>query len=239
MTPNVEALDHSVATLAAVVGDAETDPVAVYQAIADEALASFSASSTGIWFPPEGQLEPTTLRAIVVAGDVSPDIFRLDIPIEGTILGQVFTDRKPFVVGDFRAPDTPAVSSTITQVFNFRSAIVLPIRAGGLLTIVSDKPDNFSAAEVALAESFAALTSAACALSDRAAQVERARLMSELHDGAIQVLYGAMIEAELGLEAECLDDSKVHMSAMTDLVREGLRELRESVLAMDAARKSL
>lgn len=239
MAPTTETIEHSIATLTSVVGEAERDPIAVYQAIADEALACFGATATAIWIPSNSSPYSPTLNAIAFSGEISPGILRLDLPIDGTLLGRAFADQSPMAISDFRLPDTPAVSKTLTQVLNIRSAVIAPLRAKGMLTILSSKPNAFSESDAVLAGSFAVLASAAYGIAERAALVERERLMAELHDGAIQVLYGALIELDLAKETEDTAKVETHISMSAALIREGLDELREAILSMDTACQSL
>lgn len=239
MSPSTESIEHSVASLASLVGEAERDPIAVYQTIADEARACFGATSAAIWLPSDTMSHTPTLNAIAISGEISPDILRVDIPVEGTFIGRAFEEQSPVVVDDFRSAETPAISKALTQVFNVRSAVIVPLHSKGLLTLMSDKPRAFTDEEVTLSQSFASLASAAYGMSERAALVERERLMAELHDGAIQVLYGALMELEHAKEEAGSEELGGHISLSAELIREGLDELREAVLSMDTARQSL
>ncbi|RIK08003.1 MAG: hypothetical protein DCC49_09460 [Acidobacteria bacterium] len=239
MVATVEPVEYAVATLASMVGEAERDPIEVYQAIADEALRCFDATAIVVWLPSRREPGATTLNAIVTAGEISPDILRLDVPIEGTLLGRAFADHEPLLIGDFQSPRTPALSKVLNQAFNMRSAIVVPLRAKGILALLGQKPNQFSDKDMALARSFASLASAAYGMSERAALVERERLMAELHDGAIQVLYGALLELDLAADQDSQQDTRAHVSISAELIREGLDELRDSVLSMNAAQQSL
>jgi signal transduction histidine kinase len=184
------------------------DPSEVFRRIAVDARTLVGAASSTI-----GTLEPdrTSLR-IRAASGARAEMLQVGaaVPVEGTLASGVVRTGQPLVVGG--AEDAPEPYRSVLVRFGLGPAMCMPLVTSGRVfgaMAVAHAPGHppFRAADVALVEAFAHQAAIALEfarvrdeLRRLAVLDERERIARELHDGAIQGLFGLGLDLQ-GLAA--------------------------------------
>jgi signal transduction histidine kinase len=216
------------------------DPDAVYQRIAQQARSLIGAAASTI-----GLLGPDRTTLTIRAAD-GARAERLPvgstIPVAGTLAEEVVRTGRSLVVAGPESASEP-VRATLLR-FDLGPAICVPLVARGQVfgaMAVAHTPGGlaFSAAQVALVEAFAGQAAVALEftrvrveLRHLAVIAERERIARELHDGAIQVLFG------LGLQLQALSTrfdasgTNARMDAAVGRIDGVILELRDYIAGL-------
>jgi signal transduction histidine kinase len=186
--------------------------------------------------------DPGTLRIAVADGVHSDRLVGMDVPLQGSVSGEVIGTGLPVTVGD--ASNDPRTYQPMVRGGQMGPSVFVPLslrgRAFGTLAVSHlVGGDPFAEEEILLVQTFAG--QAALALEYARAQTELQRLMvmdereriaTELHDGVIQSLFAV----GLGLQATAIrvEDPEVE-SRIEEAVGEldhAIRDLRNYIFGL-------
>jgi signal transduction histidine kinase len=180
------------------------DPGEVFRRIAVDARTLVGAASSTI-----ATLEPDRTRLrIRAASGARAEMLQVEavIPVEGTLARDVVSTGRPLVVGG--AEQAPEPYRSVLVRFGLGPAMCMPLVTGGRVfgaMAVAHAPGHppFRGADVALVEAFAHQAAIALEFARvreelrRLAVIdERERIARELHDGAIQGLFGLGLDLQ-------------------------------------------
>lgn len=179
------------------------------------------------------------LRLAVKQGIPSHVVAEIEsLPLSDELAGWMMEHGEPLLIPEVAAdPRMPQAARTIDASYAY---LGVPMRAGGrvlgVLSISSEKEQQFNAEEVALLASVADQVGVAVEnarlrqQAERAAVIEeRERLSRELHDSITQSLYSLTLFAEAGenlVEAGDLEAAKHNLARMGETAQQSLKEMR-------------
>lgn len=178
------------------------------------------------------------MEIVATAGEIPPPAQKLRIPIAGTETGTAFCTGEPRLIEDFFA-DSSAVSAVLAQVFDVRSGVFVPLSPVGTLAILGKERAAFDEEDRTGATVLAGIASLVLRLRQTAGEAERSELLSALHDGAMQLLYAALLKCELGKGSSTLKEAVETLSTVEELVRSALAEIRKEASVAGTTQLSL
>jgi signal transduction histidine kinase len=209
------------------------EPATVFRLIADEALELTAAQTTLVAVPVDSDMPSAEVAELVVtetAGERPTQAAA--IPVDGTMVGQVFRDRVPQRFDNF---------DTGTTNMPRRPALVLPLRAtdkviGVLVALRADGATPFSHAEQEMMGAFADQATLAwqLATTQRMAReldvlTERDRIARDLHDHVIQRLFAVGLGLQGTIPRARSPEVQQRLSQYVDDLQEVIQEIRTTI----------
>lgn len=178
------------------------------------------------------------MEIVATAGEIPPAAQKLRIPIAGTETGTAFCTGESRLIEDFYS-DSSAASAVLAQVFRVSSGVFVPLSPVGTLAILGKERAAFDEEDRTAATIFAGIASLVLRLRRMAGEAERSELISALHDGAMQLLYAALLKCGLGRNSSTPQEATEALSEVEELVRSALAEIRKETSASGATQLSL
>jgi len=223
----------------------QEQPGEVFRRIVVDARTLVGAASSTV-----GTLEPDrTTLSIRAASGAAAEMLQVGarVPVEATLASGVVRTGRPLVLGG--AEDAPEPYRSVLIRFGLGPAMCMPLVTGGRVfgaMAVAHAPGHppFRAADVALVEAFAHQAAIALEFARvreelrRLAVVdERERIARELHDGAIQGLFGLGLDLqglaarrEVAAIAQRLEAAVVRIDGVIQDLRRYIAGLRRGIL---------
>lgn len=206
------------------IGAALTNPTSErppLDVVADWAASIFGAKLVAVLGADDS--DPGQMAFAALSGTYPPDAWAMRIPSSSTFTGEVSRSGRPRVEKDITTGS--AESRSLASAFGARSGIFVPIERIGVMVVASAEPDAYDENDLDLAEVFADLASIAIDVASQSRLNEKERLAAELHDGATQLLYAALLQVDNALTGP-LEDVVARLDDALNNVNEGIGELR-------------
>ncbi len=216
------------------------DPKTVFRLIADEALKLTGADGTLVAVPFDIDVsasDAVELMVTATAGAVPDAVGEAPIPLTGTLIGKVFTDRTPRKVDS-----VDLVSRTSTG-----PALVLPLRAtdtvAGVL-VAFRHPDAypFTAEQLDMMAAFADQATLAWQLATSQRRMreldvltDRDRIARDLHDHVIQRLFAVGLALQGTIPRARSAEVQQRLSGCVDDLQEVIQEIRTAIFDLHSA----
>ncbi len=222
------------------------------QFVAERSQALADADVVTVVRPADGA-GGSDLRVEVAVGTGATDLLGLQVEVEGTLSGRVYTTGDPVRVDHAR--DALGLESITSRALDVGAAMIVPLTGSrgvnGVLTVAraAGRP-AFTADDLAMAAGFANQASVAIELIDARAQQaraamadERERIAADLHDHVIQRLFATGLSlqsvvaalgprASLGGRASPGDIAASRITGAVHDLDETIRQIRTTIFGL-------
>ena len=216
-----------------------TDPAKVFRLIADEALTLTNAEATLVAVPIDSDMPRPDIGELLVtetAGTLSLAVRETTIPVDGTVIGQVFLDRTPRRLDrlDLGLGDPGPV-------------LVLPLRAtdtvaGVLVALRHAGAPRFTDEQLDMMAAFADQAALAwqLAISQRRMRefdvlTDRDRIARDLHDHVIQRLFAVGLALQGTIPRARSPEVQQRLTDCVDDLQEVIQEIRTAIFDLHGA----
>jgi signal transduction histidine kinase len=221
------------------------DPATVFRLIADEAMKLTGAQAALVAIPLEAELPSSDVSELLIAetaGAMSAPSGDETIPVNGTVIGEVFLDRRP------RRLDS--LDLGIGGLCSPGPALVLPLRATDVVAgvlVVLEQPDvqPFTDEQLDMMAAFADQAALAWQLATTQRRMreldvltDRTRIARDLHDHVIQRLFAIGLALQGAVPRARSPEVQQRLSGCVDDLHEVIQEIRTAIFDLHSTQSA-